>query len=226
ELYAQGSGNIVSGLLGGIPITSVVVRSSANVNAGAKSKVSAIAHGLLLLVCALLIPQILNKIPIATLAAVLVLTGYKLISLPIIREFFKKGWDQFIPFSVTIVAIMFTDLLVGIVVGIIVGLFFLIRSNFRSSILVANDKNNYLIRLRKDVSFLNKPIIKAKMEALPDGCFVIVDATRADFIDKDIIEEINGFIENAPSRNIRVEVKKSLHKPMHLLFTKTKSIYE
>ncbi len=218
ELKAQGIGNIVSGLLGGIPVTSVVVRSSANVTAGGKTKLSTIFHGILLLICVMFIPTILNKIPLCTLAAVLIYTGYKLVKLPLIKEFYKKGWDQFIPFFVTIMAILLTDLLKGIVIGIIVALFYLVRSNFRSSILVAHHENNYIIRLRKDVSFLNKPKIKHQLEILPENCFVIIDATRADFIDKDIIEEINNFMLNANSRNIHVEVKKSLHKPMHLLF--------
>jgi MFS superfamily sulfate permease-like transporter len=119
---------------------------------------------------------------------------------------------------VTILAILFTDLLVGIVVGIIVGLFYMVRSNFRSSVLMVNDQNNYLFRLRKDVSFLNKPIIKQKLESVPEEAFVIIDATRADFIDKDVIDVINEFLAHAHLKNIRVEVKKSLHKPMHLLF--------
>jgi len=167
------------------------------------------------------IPTILNKIPLCALAAVLIYTGYKLVKLPLFKEFYKKGWDQFVPFFITIIGILLTDLLKGIVIGIIVALFYLVRSNFRSAILVAHHENNYIIRLRKDVSFLNKPIIKYQLKSLPSNCYVIIDATRADFIDKDIIEEVNNFMLNAPSRGIRVEVKKSLHKPMHLLFNNT-----
>jgi MFS superfamily sulfate permease-like transporter len=218
ELKAQGLGNMVSGALGGLPLTSVIVRSSANVNAGGRSKMSAILHGLLMLVCVLFIPALLNKIPLSALAAILIFTGYKLAKIPMLREFYKKGWDQFVPFMVTILAILFTDLLVGIVVGIIVGLFYMVRSNFRSSVFMVNDQNNYLFRLRKDVSFLNKPIIKRKLESVPADAFVIIDATRADFIDKDVIDVINEFMTHAHLKNIRVEVKKSLHKPMHLLF--------
>ncbi len=219
ELKAQGIGNIVSGLLGGIPVTSVVVRSSANVNAGGKTKLSAILHGVFLLLSVMFIPFLINKIPLSALAAVLIFTGYKLAKFSLFKEFYQKGWDQFIPFSATIIAILLTDLLIGILIGIVVSLFYLVRSNFRSAILVAHDQNNYLIRLRKDVSFLNKPIIKKHLEALPSNCFVLIDATRADFIDKDIIEEVNNFMLSAHARNIRVEVKKSIHKPMHLLFT-------
>ncbi len=218
ELKAQGIGNIVSGLIGGLPLTSVVVRSSANVMSGAKTKTSAIAHGLLLLVSVLLIPGILNLIPLSALAAILIFTGYKLAKVSLFKEFYSKGWDQFIPFVVTITAILLTDLLIGIITGILVGLFFMIRANFKSSVLVVNDKNRYLVRLRKDVSFLNKPIIKQKLEEVPANSFIIIDATRADFIDKDIIEEINNFLKHAHLKNIHVEIKKSMSKTMHMLF--------
>ncbi|MEN9686360.1 MAG: hypothetical protein RLZZ28_2146 [Bacteroidota bacterium] len=223
ELKAQGIGNIISGLLGGLPLTSVVVRSSANVSAGAKSKVSTILHGILLLLCVLLIPLLLNKIPLSALAAVLIFTGYKLVKISLFKEFYQKGWDQFIPFTVTILAILVSDLLIGILIGICVGLFFMIRSNFRSSVFVVNDANNYLIRLRKDVSFLNKPIVKKKLEDVPENAFVLIDATRADFIDKDVIEEVNNFLCHAHLKNIKVEIKKSMHKPMHLLFQQPKN---
>ena len=218
ELKAQGIGNIVSGLIGGLPLTSVVVRSSANVSAGAKTKVSTILHGVLLLLCVFFIPLILNKIPLSALAAVLIFTGYKLARVSLFKEFFQKGWDQFMPFVVTVIAILTTDLLIGIIVGIIVGLFFMVRSNFRSSVFVVNDHNHYLIRFRKDVSFLNKPIVKEKLEDVPENAFVIIDATRADFIDKDVIEEVNNFLCHAHLKNIKVDIKLSPNKPMHLLF--------
>lgn len=221
ELKAQGIGNAVSGMLGGLPLTSVIVRSSANVNAGARTKMSAILHGVLMLVCVAFIPGLLNKIPLSSLAAILIFTGYKLIKIPLIKEFYNKGWDQFVPFSVTILAILLSDLLVGIVIGIIVGLFYMVRSNFRSSVLMVNDEDRFLVRLRKDVSFLNKPIVKRTLESVPENAYVIIDATRADFIDKDVIDTINEFLQHAYLKNIRVDVKKSLHKPMHLLFTET-----
>jgi len=220
ELRAQGIGNVFSGLAGGLPVTSVIVRSSANVNAGATSKLSTILHGVFLMLTVVFIPNILNKIPLSALAAILIFTGYKLAKVSLFKDFYKKGWDQFVPFVVTIVAILCTDLLIGIGIGIIVGLFFMVRSNFRSSVFVVYDNNNYLVRLRKDVSFLNKPIVKVKLEKVPENAFVIIDATRADFIDKDIIEEINNFIIHAHLKNITVEVKKSLNKPMHSLFIK------
>jgi MFS superfamily sulfate permease-like transporter len=218
ELRAQGVGNVVSGMLGGLPLTSVIVRSSANFSAGAKSKMSTIYHGILLFLCVAFIPGLLNMIPLSALAAILIFTGYKLAKISLIREFYNKGWDQFVPFVVTIIAILLTDLLVGIVIGIIVGLSFMVRSNFRSTVLVVNDENRYLVRLRKDVSFLNKPIIKRILEEVPDGSYLVIDATRADFIDKDVIDVVNEFLQHAHLKNIRVEVKKSLHKPMHLLF--------
>lgn len=218
ELKAQGVGNLISGLIGGLPLTSVVVRSSANVMAGGKTKSSAIIHGLLLLVSVFFIPHVLNLIPLSALAAVLIFTGYKLVKVGLFKEFYQKGWDQFIPFVVTIVAILLTDLLIGISVGILVGLFFMIRSNFKSSVLVVNDTNRYLVRLRKDVSFLNKPIVKQKLEEVPANSFILIDATRADFIDKDIIEEVNNFLVHAHLKNIKVEIKRSTHKPMHTLF--------
>lgn len=221
ELKAQGIGNMISGLLGGLPVTSVIVRSSANVNAGAKSKLSSILHGLLLLLCAMFIAPLLNKIPLAALAAVLVFTGYKLAKPSLFKWFFSKGYDQFVPFVVTIVAILFTDLLKGISVGILVGLYFMLRSNFRSSVLIVSDDNRFLIRLRKDVSFLNKSLIKQKLEQVPADAYVVIDASRADFIDKDVIEEINNFMKHAHLKNIKVEVKKSHSNTMHMLISES-----
>jgi len=211
-LKAQGIGNMISGLVGGLPITSVIVRSSANVNAGAKTKMSAVYHGMLLLVCVAFIPGILNLIPKASLAAILIYTGYKLAKPSLFKAHYKKGWDQFLPFVITIVAILFTDLLIGILIGIGVGLFFVVRSNFKTSVFIVHDHNKYLFRLRKDVSFLNKPALKNKLEEVPADSSVLIDATRADFIDRDIIEVIEDFMVHAPLKNIRVELKKSRYK--------------
>lgn len=209
ELKAQGVGNMISGLIGGLPVTSVIVRSSANVNAGAQSKLSTIMHGMLLLLCVALLPNLLNLIPNAALAAILIYTGYKLAKPSLFMAFYKRGWDQFIPFVVTIVAILFTDLLIGVLIGIAVGLVFVLRSNFKTAVFVVHDSNKYLFRLRKDVSFLNKPIIKNKLEEVPEDAFVLIDASRADFIDKDIIEVIEDFMIHAPLKNIKVELKTS-----------------
>jgi MFS superfamily sulfate permease-like transporter len=207
ELKAQGVGNMISGLLGGLPVTSVIVRSSANVNAGAKTKTSAILHGMMLLLCVALIPAILNLIPKSALAAVLIYTGYKLAKPSLFRGYYKKGWDQFLPFVITIVAILLTDLLIGVLVGIAVGIFFTVRSNFKTSVFIVHDDSKYLFRLRKDVSFLNKPIIKNKLEEVPENASVLIDVSRADFIDKDIVEVIEDFMIHAPLKNIIVELK-------------------
>ena len=204
-------------MLGGLPLTSVVVRSSANVIAGAKTKMSAILHGVFMLLCVAFIPFILNKIPLSALSAILIFTGYKLAKVSLFKEFYRKGWEQFMTFVITIVAILTTDLLKGIIVGIVVGLFFMIRSNFRSSVFVVNDDNKYLFRLRKDVSFLNKPIVKKKLEEVPANAYVFIDASRADFIDKDVIEEVNNFMAHAHLKNIKVEIKKNPSKAVHLL---------
>ncbi|MEO5594488.1 MAG: SulP family inorganic anion transporter [Chitinophagaceae bacterium] len=212
ELKAQGVGNLVSGLLGGLPLTSVIVRTSANVNAGGKTKSATILHGVFLFLCVLFIPGLLNLIPYASLAAILIYTGYKLTKISIFREFYRKGWDQLLPFVITILAILFTDLLVGILVGCCVGLFFLLRSNFKSAILIVNDENKYLFRLRKDVSFLNKPIIKRKLEEVPEDAYVVIDAARADFIDRDVVDVIEDFMKHAHLKDIKVELKKSIYK--------------
>ncbi len=209
ELKAQGLGNMVSGLIGGLPVTSVIVRSSANVNAGAKTKMSTIYHGMLLLLCVAFIPAILNLIPKAALAAILIFTGYKLAKPSLFKAFYKKGWDQFLPFVITIIAILATDLLKGVIIGIGVGLFFAFRSNFRAAVFVVNDENKYLFRLRKDVSFLNKAIIKQSLEKVPANSSVLIDTTRADYIDRDVIETIEDFTIAAPLKNIEVELKVS-----------------
>ncbi len=210
ELKAQGVGNMISGLIGGLPITSVIVRSSANVNAGAKTKMSAVYHGILLLACVALIPGLLNLIPKAALAAILIYTGYKLAKPSLFKMFYQKGWNQFLPFIITITAILLTDLLTGVLIGIAVGLFFVFRSNFKTAVIVVNDHRRYLFRLRKDVSFLNKPIVKSKLESVPEDAYVLIDTSRADFIDRDVVEVIEDFMKHAHLKNISVEIKRSL----------------
>ena len=215
ELKAQGIGNIISGLLGGLPMTSVIVRSSANVHAGGQTKMSAIMHGILLALSVVFIPTIINLIPLSSLAAILIYTGYKLAKIPLFVEHYKKGIDQFIPFIVTIISILLTDLLIGISIGIATGVLFTLRSNFKSSILMVNNESHYLIRLKKDVSFLNKPIIKSTLEKIPANTRILLDASRADFIDQDIIDVIKEFKENAGFKNITLEVEKNIHNPLH-----------
>lgn len=210
ELRAQGIGNMISGLIGGLPVTSVIVRSSANVTSGAKTKSSSIFHGILLLLTAMLIPGLLNKIPLASLAAILLMVGYKLVKPSIVREIYKKGMDQFIPFVVTIIAILFTDLLQGIVIGIVLGLLFLLKTNFHQALFSVNENGNYLIRLQKDVSFLNKALIRKVFREIPDGSYVIIDGARSTFIDHDILETIDDFRQSAITRNITVELRQSI----------------
>ena len=206
ELYAQGTGNILSSLIGGLPVTSVVVRSSANVNAGAKSKASAVLHGLLLMLCVFAIPGVLNMIPKAALASILILTGYKLANVALFKEYYSRGKQQFIPFIVTIIAIIFTDLLIGILVGILVGLYFVMRSNFRSAMIMVEDGDKYLIRFSREVSFLNKAKLVDYLQKVPDNSAVLIDPLRNEFMDRDIIDTVNDFIESSQARGIRVYI--------------------
>ncbi len=209
ELLAQGCGNALSGLIGGLPITAVIVRTSANVSAGAKSKISTIIHGMWLLLCVILIPQYLNLIPLSALSAVLLLVGYKLTKPELIKQMYNKGWNQFIPFAATILAILFTDLLVGIIMGMMVGFFFVIKSNMHKSIVVVREENLFLIRFYKDVSFLQKPSLIKIFDKIPHGASVIIDGSNSVFIDSDIIDVIEDFEKRGKSKNINVELKKS-----------------
>lgn len=207
ELVAQGVGNIASGLIGGLPVTSVIVRSSANVSSGGRTKLSAILHGILLLVCVLAIPTLLNMVPLSALSAVLIMVGYKLAKPAIFWAKYKKGWPYFVPFVITVVAILLSDLLVGIGIGVMVGTVFVLVQNFRSAILCINDGQNYLIRFKKDLFFLHKYELKRTLAALPSRSSVLLDLTRIHFIDKDNIEIINDFVVNADYRNIAVTVR-------------------
>ena len=207
ELVAQGLGNTLSGLIGGLPITAVIVRTSANIESGARSKWSTIFHGTLLLALVLSIPGFLNKIPLSGLAAVLLLVGYKLAKPTLFIKEYKKGWDQFLPFLVTVVAILLTDLLVGIGIGLVIGLFFVIKTNFHRSVLVTERNGNYLVKLQKDVSFLNKSILIQELSQIPDGSKIIINATNSKFIDYDIQEVINDFIASAPSREMTLIIE-------------------
>lgn len=210
ELKAQGIGNIVSGLIGGLPLTSVIVRSSANVNSGAKTKVSAIFHGALLLICVGSIPFLLNKIPLAVLAAILLLTGYKLARPMLFKKWYGAGIYQFIPFIVTVVAIVFTDLLLGVALGMVISIFFILRENLKSPYFFQHNEHQtgeiIHINLAQEVSFLNKAAIKLTLENMPESSYVIIDASETVFIDHDVLELIKEFREiKAVERNIRVE---------------------
>jgi hypothetical protein len=208
---------MASGLIGGLPLTSVIVRSSANVNAGAKTKSSTIIHGLLILGCVYFAPTVLNMIPKAALAAILVFTGYKLTRVSLFKEYYKKGWEQFMPFVVTILAIVLTDLLKGVIVGISLGLFYTIRSNFRTAVFGIHENNNYLIRLRKDVSFFIKPILKEKLELIPENANLLIDLVHAEHIDRDVIDTINEFLSHAHLKNINCTIKKNSFNELHQL---------
>jgi carbonic anhydrase len=207
ELKAQGIGNIVSGLIGGLPITSVIVRSSANLNAGARSKASTIFHGILILVSAIFIPGLLNLIPLGALAAVLLVTGYKLAKISIFKEMFQNGKYQWMPFIVTVVAIVFTDLLSGVALGLIASVFALLYGNMKNSYYFHKEDHHkgeiIRIHLAEEVSFLNKASIKLTLEHLPAEATVIIDAQDTHYIDFDVLELIREFKElKAPQKNI------------------------
>ncbi|WP_045225871.1 SulP family inorganic anion transporter [Methyloterricola oryzae] len=207
ELKAQGLGNLISGLLGGLPMTAVIVRGSANVNAGARTKMSCFIHGLLLLLSVMFLGSFLNLIPLASLAAILLLTGYKLAKPSLFKDLYAKGFNQFAPFVVTILAILLTDLLKGMAVGMLVGLFFVLRANYHAAISLTQDGRNYLLRLHKDVSFLNKALMRNSLERIQENSYLIIDGTRAQFIDQDILETIQDFMNAASDDNITVELK-------------------
>jgi MFS superfamily sulfate permease-like transporter len=207
ELRAQGIGNFVSGLLGGLPITAVIVRSSANVYAGARTRTSTITHGLLLLFSVLLIPELLNLIPLSSLACILIMVGYKLAHYGLFVRMYQSGRDVFLPFIVTVLAVVFTDLLIGIAIGSMVGLFFVLRANHHSATILVNDGDMYLLKFNKDMSFVNKAELKAALSHIPDNARLYIDGTRAMFIDHDIYDIINDFQSSASLRGIQVELK-------------------
>ena len=207
ELKVQGMANAFLGCIGGIPLTSVIVRSSANVSLGAKSKLSAILHGCWILLTVLFLTQQINQIPLASLASILIVVAYKLTHISIYKQMFQKGRDQFLPFMITIVAIFFTDLLWGIFIGLAVGIIFTIKANFHNSIIKTQDQQNYLIKFVKDVSFLNKGHLRKVLNNIPENAYVIIDGTRPNFIDSDIIETIEDYQQTAKLRNIQVEIK-------------------
>jgi MFS superfamily sulfate permease-like transporter len=197
ELKAQGIGNLLSGLIGGLPMTSVVVRSSANANAGAKTKSSAIIHGLLLMISVLTIAPFLNKIPLATLAAILLLIGYRLAKPAHFLHFIEKGKYQYIPFIATVVAVVFLDLLKGVALGMLISIFFVLRGNFKRA--YSFKKEDYRddevihIQLAQEVSFLNKAAIKNTLNNLPEKSKVVIDASDTVYIAHDVLDLIEEF---------------------------------
>jgi MFS superfamily sulfate permease-like transporter len=210
ELKAQGIGNVISGLIGGLPLTAVIVRTSANVNAGSKTKLSAIIHGILLLISVILLASILNKIPLACLAAVLLVVGYKLAKVSLFKQMYKLGWEQFIPFIITVVAIQFSDLLKGITLGMIVAIFYILRANYRRDYIIHHDKLNngglVKIDLTEHVTFLNKGSLAKKLAQIDNGVKVVIDGTNAHYIDLDVLEIIYNFKETAVDKNMEIEL--------------------
>jgi MFS superfamily sulfate permease-like transporter len=210
ELFAQGAGNIVSGLLGGLPMTSVIVRTSANVNSGGRTKIASIAHGVFLAVAVLTIPSLLNKIPLACLAAILLMIGFKLASPKVFKHMWDAGPLQFVPFIVTVKAVVLTDLLKGVGIGLVVSVFYILRSNLRLAYFFKREAHNagenITIKLAQEVSFLNKAAIKETLSKLPENCTVHIDATDTHFIDYDVVNLINDFMSTG-SKDKQIQVK-------------------
>lgn len=212
ELKAQGIGNIVSGMIGGLPITQVIVRSSANVNSGAKTKASAVFHGILLAMSVIFIPNLLNLIPLAALAAILIMVGYKLAKIGLFKQMYHLGWDQFIPFIATILGVLFKDLLAGIAIGIALSVFFILRKNFRNNftqeVITVEASQKLVITLSEEVTFLNKAGILEALNKLPENSNVIIDGSNSKVIDYDVLELFHEFSEvNAKEKNITCELK-------------------
>ncbi len=210
ELTAQGIGNIISGLIGGLPVTQVIVRSSANIQSGGKTKASAFIHGILLLVTAASIPSLLNLIPLASLAAILFIVGWKLAKPALFKQMYKMGMTQFIPFIVTIIGIVFTDLLIGIGLGLAVAIIQILWNNYKIpyhfSLNEYEEGKPVVIELSEDVSFLNKASIQRTLELMPEGAMVVVDSSKARTVHPDILEIFENFQAHADAKNIKLEV--------------------
>jgi len=210
ELVAQGVGNVACGLLGAIPITAVIVRGAANVDAGARTKLSAFTHGLFLLLAVAFLPFALNKIPNASLAAILLVTGYNLTKPKLYKNMWQLGSKQFLPFILTILVILATDLLVGVSIGLLLSTFFIIRNNFKAEYNIVKTMNegreSYLIRLNSNVTFLNKVKLRDALEDIPDNSFLTIDGSHCNFIDYDILEIISEYDHKAKDRSITVQL--------------------
>jgi MFS superfamily sulfate permease-like transporter len=208
ELKAQGLGNLVSGLIGGLPVTQVIVRSSANIQSGAKSKMSAILHGVLLLVAVVAAPALLNRIPLSVLAAILLVVGYKLAKPALFAAMYRLGWYQFVPFMVTVGGILVTDLLIGIGMGLGVAIFLLLLNNYRNPYFVDEDPSEAVrLTLSEDVSFLNRAAIMNTLAAIPAGTKVEIDATRSMHVDYDVYEIIKDFEQRAKLLDIDLTIR-------------------
>tara|TARA_R110002051_G_scaffold324988_1_gene425007 strand:- start:12874 stop:14466 length:1593 start_codon:yes stop_codon:yes gene_type:complete len=211
ELLAQGTGNIISGLIGGLPITQVIVRSSANVQSGGKSKLSTILHGFFLLISVILIPKLLNMIPLSVLAAILLVVGYKLAKPTLFKKMYALGWKQWVPFIVTVVGIVFTDLLFGIGLGLGVGIIVILLKSYQNSHFLhiqdnSNGKHRIKMTLAEEVTFFNKGAILKELESLPRDTYLEVDLINTRYLDNDIIEILEDFIFKAKERNIDLKL--------------------
>lgn len=211
ELVAQGIGNTLAGLVGGLPMTAVIVRSSANVLAGGRTKMSAIFHGIWLLLAFLFIPSLINLIPLSALAAILLMTGYKLAKPSLFIKMYKLGWAQFFPFVITLLAVVFTDLLVGVAIGMSIGVLYVLRTNMRNAYFYQLEKNTdgsnvYSLKLSEEVSFLNKGAILTVLTNIPSNSKVIIDASRSQYIDHDVLEIIYNYRDNAYTKKNDVEL--------------------
>lgn len=210
ELKAQGLGNIIAGMVGGIPVTAVIVRTSANVSSGGRTKTSTITHGFLMLTCVALIPGLLNKIPLASLAAVLFVVGYKLTSYSVFKGVWKQGRRQFLPFFITVVAVMLTDLITGIMIGGSVAIFFILRDNYKNAYMrdkvVQEGTEKTIITLSEEATFLNKADVMLTLDHIPVGQQVIIDCRKSRFIHPDIYEIIMDFKENAAFKENELEI--------------------
>ena len=214
ELFAQGFGNLICGFAGGLPISAVIVRSSANVYAGAKTRLASFVHGFLLLGSVLILPTFSQRIPLAAFAAVLIVVGFKMFNLNLLKKMWRSGFEQSMPFFVTIIAMVSSDLLTGVSIGIAVGLLIVIRMSHQSAITVVSEGNMYLVRFAKDVSFAHKQALKKILASLPPRIDVIIDGTGAHFIDQDILETVSDFYSVARLREIRVTLKNLRSKRM------------
>jgi len=210
ELLAQGSGNIVSGLIGGIPITQVIVRSSANIQSGGRTKTSAIVHGFLLLISVMLIPTLLNKIPLSVLAAVLFIVGYKLAKPQLFKTMWDLGWKQFLPFIVTVLIIVFKDLLWGIGIGLAVGIIVILIKSYQNSHFLHMEENEAGNRIKmtlaEEVTFFNKGAILKELDNIPKDSYLDLDVRKTRYLDNDIIEILEDFSEKAKNRNINIKL--------------------
>ncbi len=206
ELKAQGVGNMVSGLIGGLPVTQVIVRSSANVQSGGQTKASAVIHGALILISIIVIPHVLNLIPLATLASILLLVGYKLAKPALFKKMYKQGWGQFIPYVATILGVVFTDLLIGIFIGMTVAIIFILYNNFKIPFKKESSTGlkDFKIELAQEVTFLNKASIRKTLDEIPNGSNVEIDTSKTFYMHNDIYEILEDFKIQAQERNIKL----------------------